>query len=154
MGINREELEKKALKAASAEEVAEIIRAAGEKITDEEAAAFFKTVQERKAEKELSIDELDSVNGGEDFSLIRWGITFRDYSREGCAATVEPDSHCWGTDGGCIAVDRVYLPGPIWMKCPDCGVYLYESSEKYGRCIVCGKSYSLEVSGPRIGNVN
>jgi hypothetical protein len=41
MEINREELEKKAVRAASAEEVAEIVRAAGEKITDEEAAAFF-----------------------------------------------------------------------------------------------------------------
>ena len=154
MGINPEEHEKKALKAASAEEVAEIIRAAGEKITDEEAAAFFKTVQERKAEKELSLDELDSVSGGEDFSLSRWGITFRDYSQEGCAATVEPGSHCWGTDGGCIAVDRVYSHKPIWVKCTDCGVYLYKSGESYGRCIVCGKGYSLEVSGPRIGSLN
>ena len=111
-------------------------------------------MQERKAEKELSIDELDSVSGGEDFSFSRWGITFRDYSQEGCAATVEPESHCWGTDGGCTAVDRVYSHKPIWMKCPDCGVYLYKSGESYGRCIVCGKGYSLEVSGPRIGSLN
>ena len=154
MEINREELTKKAMKAASAEEVMEIVRAAGEEITAEEAKQFFEKVQERKTDKALSLDELDAVTGGEEFSLVRWGITFRDYSREGCAATVEPDSHCWGTDGGCIAVDRVYSHKPIWVKCPDCGVYLYKSGESYGRCIVCGKGYSLEVSGPRIGSLN
>ena len=43
---------------------------------------------------------------------------------------------------------------PIWMKCQDCGVYLYKSGPNYGSCIVCGKGYSLEVSGPRIGSLN
>lgn len=41
MAINLEELKKKAMEAASAEEVMEIVRAAGEEITDEEAASFF-----------------------------------------------------------------------------------------------------------------
>jgi len=115
---------------------------------------YFKAVQERKAERELSLDELEAVSGGEEFSLIHWGKIFRDYAQEGCAATVEPDSHCWGTDGGCTAVDRFYSHKPIWVKCPDCGVYLYKSGERYGRCIVCRKGYSLEVSGPRIGSLN
>lgn len=38
------ELKAKLLAAQSAEEVTELIKAAGEEITDEEAAAFFKTV--------------------------------------------------------------------------------------------------------------
>ena len=144
MAIDREELEKKAIEAASAEEVMEIVRAAGEEITAEEAASFFKAVQERKADKELSLDELEAVSGGEVFSFINFGVTFRDYAEEGCAATVEPGSHCWGTDGGCTAVDRYYSHEPIRVKCPDCGVYLYESGDRYGTCIVCGKGYSLE----------
>ena len=44
MEINREELTKKAMKAASAEEVMEIVRAAGEEITAEEAKQFFEKV--------------------------------------------------------------------------------------------------------------
>ena len=51
MGINREELEKKALKAASAEEVMEFVRAAGEEITAAEAEHIFKKAQEKKADK-------------------------------------------------------------------------------------------------------
>ena len=142
MGINLEELKKKAMEAASAEEVMEIVRAAGEEITAEEAKQFFEKVQERKTDKALSLDELDAVTGGEEFSLVRWGITFRDYSREGCAATVEPGSHCWGTDGGCIAVDRVYIPGPVDAKCPNCGVYCYVGGRNnYLVCPKCGKGF-------------
>ena len=51
MEINREELEKKAVRAASAEEVAEIVRSAGEEITEEEAKQFFERAQGRKADK-------------------------------------------------------------------------------------------------------
>ena len=68
MAIDREELKKKAMEAASAEEVMEIVRAAGEEITAEEAASFFKAVQERKADKELALDELEAVSGGQ-----KWG---------------------------------------------------------------------------------
>ena len=120
MAIDREELEKKAIEAASAEEVMEIVRAAGEEITAEEAKQFFETIQERKADKALSLDELDAVTGGEEFSLVRWGITFRDYSQEGCAATVEPGSDCWGTDGGCSVNNIEYQHMPNGF-CPDCG---------------------------------
>ena len=146
------ELKAKLLAAKSAEEVAKLVKT----ISTEDAAHLWKEITKgfEQAGRELSLDELEAVSGGEEFSLIHWGKIFRDYAQEGCAATVEPDSHCWGTDGGCTAVDRFYSHKPIWVKCPDCGVYLYESSEKYGRCIVCGKSYSLEVSGPRIGSLN
>ena len=122
MAIDREELEKKAIEAASAEEVMEIVRAAGEEITAEEAKQFFEKVQERKTDKALSLDELDAVTGGEEFSLVRWGITFRDYSQEGCAATVEPGSDCWGTDGGCDLCNIEYTNLPN-CNCFKCGRY-------------------------------
>ena len=114
MAIDREELEKKAIEAASAEEVMEIVRAAGEEITAEEAASFFKAVQERKADKELALDELESVSGG------------RDWVTEGCAATVEWGSDCWGTDGGCIACNVLYTSWPCRdERCPKCGAMVY-----------------------------
>ena len=120
MAIDREELEKKAIEAASAEEVMEIVRAAGEEITAEEAASFFKAVQERKADKELALDELESVSGG------------RDWVTEGCAATVEWDSDCWGVDGGCLAIHYTYSREPTTDdRCPKCGARVYLEG-KYG----------------------
>ena len=151
MAIDREELEKKAIEAASAEEVMEIVRAAGEEITAEEAASFFKAVQERKADKELALDELEAVSGGQ-----KWGngVWVRDYSTEGCAATVEPGSNCWGTDGNCWIGNISYIPGPIDFKCPDCGAYCYESGPNhYVTCQACRKGYRLTdyITGPIIG---
>lgn len=70
MGINREELEKKALKAASAEEVMEIVRAAGEEITAEEAKKFFETLKKSQADQELSLDELEAVSGGQEWGNL------------------------------------------------------------------------------------
>lgn len=120
MAIDREELEKKAIEAASAEEVMEIVRAAGEEITAEEAASFFKAVQERKADKELALDELEAVSGG------------RDWVTEGCAATVEWDSDCWGVDGGCLAIHYTYSREPTTDdRCPKCGARVYLEG-KYG----------------------
>ena len=49
--------------------------------------------------KELSVDELDAVSGG---------VTTRNWQREGCAATVEAGSDCWGTDGGCSVSNISY----------------------------------------------
>ena len=50
-------------------------------------------------DKKLSTDELDAVSGG---------VTTRDWQKEGCAATVEAGSDCWGTDGGCLACNISY----------------------------------------------
>lgn len=38
----------------------------------------------------LSLDEMEAVAGGAED---------RDWLADGCAATVEPGSNCWGTDG-------------------------------------------------------
>lgn len=48
----------------------------------------------------LSTDELSAVSGG---------ATERDYATEGCAATVENGSHCFGTDGGCLIVNIDFI---------------------------------------------
>ena len=140
MAIDREELEKKAIEAASAEEVMEIIRAAGEEITAEEAASFFKAVQERKADKELSLDELEAVAGGED----------RDWLRDGCAATVEAGSDCYGTDM-CGLFPVTYEHRPTRHKCSVCGGILYSNGSTGGgffeeevyhyKCASCGAQF-------------
>ena len=120
MAINREELTKKAMEAASADEVMEIVRAAGEEITAEEAKQFFEKVQERRTDKALSLDELEAVSGG------------RDWVTEGCAATVEWDSDCWGVDGGCLAIHYTYSREPTTDdRCPKCGARVYLEG-KYG----------------------
>lgn len=64
---------------------------------------------------ELSLDERSAVSGG---------AASRDYATEGCAATVEVDSYCFGTDGGCQLVNIFYERGPMNRKCPFCGVYM------------------------------
>jgi hypothetical protein len=140
MAIDREELEKKAIEAASAEEVMEIVRAAGEEITAEEAASFFKAVQERKADKELSLDELEAVAGGED----------RDWLRDGCAATVEAGSDCYGTDM-CGLFPVTYEHRPTRHKCSVCGGILYSNGATGGgffeelvyhyKCASCGAQF-------------
>ena len=140
MAIDREELEKKAIEAASAEEVMEIVRAAGEEITAEEAASFFKAVQERKADKELSLDELEAVAGGED----------RDWLRDGCAATVEAGSDCYGTDM-CGLFPVTYEHRPTRHKCSVCGGILYSNGSTGGgffeeevyhyKCASCGAPF-------------
>ena len=140
MAIDREELEKKAIEAASAEEVMEIVRAAGEEITAEEAASFFKAVQERKADKELSLDELEAVAGGED----------RDWLRDGCAATVEAGSDCYGTDM-CGLWPVIYEHRPTRHKCSVCGGILYSNGSTGGgffeeevyhyKCASCGAQF-------------
>ena len=140
MAIDREEIEKKAIEAASAEEVMEIVRAAGEEITAEEAASFFKAVQERKADKELSLDELEAVAGGED----------RDWLRDGCAATVEAGSDCYGTDM-CGLFPVTYEHRPTRHKCSVCGGILYSNGSTGGgffeeevyhyKCASCGAQF-------------
>ena len=50
-------------------------------------------------EPELSLDELEAVAGG---------VETIDWQKNGCMATVEKDSDCWGVDGGCTAIHYKY----------------------------------------------
>ena len=54
------------MEAASAEEIMEIMKAAGEEITAEAATQLFEKTQAKKTDRELSLDELEAVSGGSD----------------------------------------------------------------------------------------
>ena len=124
------------MEAANAEEVMEIVRAAGEEITAEEAAQLFEKAQAKKTDKELSLDELEAVSGGAD----------RNWVTEGCAATVEYGSWCDSNDR-CIYWDVTYDFQPTPTLCPNCGKNMYlqntihvgglEYEDQY-RCKFCG----------------
>ena len=129
MAIDREELKKKAFAAASAEEVMELVRAAGEEITEKEAKEFFENAQKlkasaQKADDELSLEELEAISGGDIFNR-------RDYSKEGCAATVGIDSFCWSNDS-CYFVDITYIAKPR-MECKICGRGAWHTGYAIGR---------------------
>ena len=113
------EMKAKLLAAQSAEEVTELIKADGQEITAEDAARFLEEIEKQHEQegKELSLDELGAVAGG--------AIRNRDYLKEGCAATVEPHSRCWGTDGGCLAINIDYTNWPCNTRCPKCGRYTH-----------------------------
>ena len=140
MAIDRNELKKKAMEAASAEEIMEIMKAAGEEITAEEAERFYEKVQDKKTDRELSPDELEAVAGGED----------RDWLRDGCAATVEAGSDCYGTDM-CGLWPVIYEHRPTRHKCSVCGGILYSNGSTGGgffeeevyhyKCASCGAQF-------------
>lgn len=140
MAIDRNELKKKAMEAASAEEIMEIMKAAGKEITAEEAERFYEKVQDKKTDRELSLDELEAVAGGED----------RDWLRDGCAATVEAGSDCYGTDM-CGLWPVTYEHRPTRHKCSVCGGILYSNGSTGGgffeeevyhyKCASCGAQF-------------
>ena len=105
-GLSKE-LYSKLLLADSQEEVTELLKAGGRE--DLPAEEVWEKVQQRRAQDgvELSLDELEDVAGG------------RDWMAQGCAATVETGSDCWGTDS-CALINVVYEPAPN-SKCPKCG---------------------------------
>ena len=113
MAMTREELEKKIMASGSAEEIAEMLKAEGREIAPEKAAELYEEAKVRQGEvKTLSLDELDAVSGGE----------VRDWLKQGCAATVEYGSDCWGSDGGCSIMHNQY----------------YNEPDGYQRCVFCG----------------
>lgn len=140
MAIDRNELKKKAMEAAGAEEIMEIMKAAGEEITAEEAERFYEKVQDKKTDRELSPDEMAAVAGGED----------RDWLRDGCAATVEAGSDCYGTDM-CGLWPVIYEHRPTRHKCSVCGGILYSNGSTGGgffeeevyhyKCASCGAQF-------------
>ena len=96
--ISKELLEK-LTNAKTREEAAALLKAEG--IEDAPEEKIWEQVQQLRVPEaqELSLDELDDVAGG---------ATERDWWTSGCAATVEPGSDCWGTDGGCSTCNIKY----------------------------------------------
>ena len=83
-------------------------------------------------EKILSQDELEAVSGG------------RDWMAEGCAATVEAGSSCWGTDA-CSGINVHYQFFDASVKCPNYpGPHRTELTDRLKRiytCKYCGYTY-------------
>ena len=139
------ELKAKLLAAKSAEEAAALVKADGQEITAEDAARLLEEIEKQHEleGRELSLDELGAVAGG--------AIRNRDYLKEGCAATVEPHSTCWGTDGGCLAINIDYTNWPCNTRCPKCGRYTHSVSSYLNKdglwtvyaCPECGE-FSLK----------
>ena len=136
------ELKEKLLAAQSAEEVAKILKAEGREVTAENAARLWEEIRRDRElnSKELSPDELAAFSAGED----------RDWLRDGCAATVEGESDCWGTDL-CGQWPVTYKHAPTRRKCKDCGGVLYSNGTTGGgffeelvyhyKCVSCGAQF-------------
>lgn len=145
-----DEQEAKLLTARSTEEVAELLKADGQEVTAEAAERFFRKVQAQRADMPLSLDELDAVSGGK-----------RNWIQDGCAATVEDGSDCWGTDA-CDHVNVCYQNFNAASKCPnhngphsdevvECvsgsafGVPVYTTTY---RCKYCGRTHQESGATP------
>ena len=127
------ELKAKLFAAESAEEAAGLVKSDGQEITPEDAARLWAEIEKLRDQngKALSMDELEAVSGGAD----------RDWTTDGCAATVEPHSWCDSNDG-CIWNEVTYDNEPIAL-CDNCGQsYVYEAyygaQYTYWKCPRCG----------------
>lgn len=136
-----DETKKQLFEAQSIEEVSQILKERG---VEEDAEKIWRKISDlrEKEGKNLSLNELEAVAGG---------TANRDWLKDGCAATVEPDSNCWSNDGGCMVLDNSYAFKPCYTHCVGCGAkYTYQSSfatdisggraYKY-ECRECGKTY-------------
>ena len=103
-----DELLLKIEKAENAEEIAQLLKADGQEVDEKTVERFWAEVTRMRESDgtELSLDELDTVAGG------------RDWMLEGCKATVEPGSNCWGIDGGCWKIHVKYTNFHPELKCP------------------------------------
>ena len=98
---DRKSVELELIKATSLEEAKKILADAGQEITDEEA----KQILDRSS---LSLDELEAVSGGAVPQTPNLSFLWRSKSKDGCVATVEEGSNCWGNDGGCWTFNYHY----------------------------------------------
>ena len=119
-------------KAASAEEIAGLLRAQGE---DEAYARRIWQERQGREDQELSLDELEVVSGGAD----------RNWLTDSCAATVEAGSWC-GTNDDCVWAYVTYDHSPYAKPCPQCGGQMYHektvsgkrhNSIHYYKCLRC-----------------
>lgn len=122
-------------RADSFEQFQTLVKEAGLQLSRAETEKVF--LQYTKG-RELSEDEIAAVSGS--------SATKRDYATQGCAATVSYGSDCWGTDGGCLAINIDYDHQPLPVICPECrSVTVYLSSQSNGvnhyRCHSCGAAF-------------
>ena len=133
------EMDKKLSKAGSIEEVKSIIEDSGESINDEDAKLLYDKIKSMDSDAivELSVEELDAVAGGR-----------RDYMTEGCKATVEYGSNCWGNDF--CAIFNVWYERAPEANCPKCGAGMGRVSKECMshiiKCPRCGQTKKIEDS--------
>lgn len=150
MEISKELLDK-LLAVKTREEAAALLKAEGFEDVPEE--TVWEQVQALRTQesRELSLDELDDVAGG--------AIHNRSWIDEGCAATVEMDSDCWGTDGGCNTVNIDYHNLPEYY-CRKCGRWSCRESRRIDnnhivfKCLYCGEfmlDYTYDKKGVLVG---
>ena len=134
------ELITKLKRAHSLEEVTELLKTDGQ--DEAQAEKIWQEIEHMHEgeDKELSLDELEEVAGG---------VKHRDYLAKGCAATVEPYSDCWGTDGGCSVCNIKYSNKPEDRPCPKCGARYVAFTGYIGSCYTiacrqCGRRFLME----------
>ena len=118
------ELIEKLKRADSKEELAELLHVENPASDEKDIGNLWDEISRRKAaeERELSLEELEDVAGGAD----------RDWATEGCSATVEPGSWCWGGSDKCIEWTVTYDHPPTSYQCQKCGMWLYEGEKSDG----------------------
>lgn len=104
------------MNAENSEEVQQILKQNGYEVSSERSRIILEIAKEHAESEQLSMDELSAVSGGAET---------RDYATQGCAATVENGSRCWGTDGGCWSANIDYDHEPMTRACPRCGAHTF-----------------------------
>ena len=96
-------------------QAAELAAELGYKVTEEELLEAEKDLRRQNGAQivELDLADMDKAAGGS-----------RDWASQGCAATVEAGSSCWGTDY-CVFAFVTYTHTPSSYKCPNCGSMMY-----------------------------
>ena len=126
-----DELRSKFLRARSAEEAAELLKADGQAEVDA-ARVWDELTRRREADGlTLSPDELEAVSGGYD----------RDWLTEGCAATVQYGSWC-GSNDNCIFFSVTYEHAQSQYTCPYCKIRLYHDKDLVDADLGEGRSYN------------
>ena len=124
------ELKQKLLKADSFEQIKELLQ---EQVSEKEAEQIWNELQNRRpAATKTSLDdeELESVAGGAD----------RDFSSDGCAATVEEGSWC-GSNDYCNLFDVTYTN---FDPCPQGGNHEWTKVRgTLRRCAKCGAEFEV-----------
>lgn len=117
-----EKMKEKIKKAQSAEEVAVLLRPSG--VDEVMATQIWNELSGYLDDKQLSVDELESISGGAD----------RDWLSDGCAATVKAESWC-GSNDSCHLWDVTYDHEPVKLICPKCGINLYLDHVDYAHFV-------------------
>ena len=141
--LSDEELKAQLADKAPAQAV-ELAAELGYEVTEEELIAAEKELRKQNSPEvvELDLDDMDKAAGGS-----------RDWATQGCAATVEAGSFCWGNDY-CVLAYVTYDHAPSYNKCPKCGntMYFEKSTSKHGWkshyiCPKCGTKITQAIYG-------